>query len=142
MSGVPLKIYRRACWEQISPLIKAPGWDTIDEVKANMHGWKTRTFKNLKLIQHKGTGSAYGIWKNWVKNGRGSYIAGYHPLFMALKCIKRILERPYFIASIGLFSGYISGYWKKVPQINDRSLIKYIRKEQLGKLLFRRSIWK
>jgi len=136
------KIYRRACWEQISPLVKAPGWDTIDEVKANMHGWKTQTFKNLKLIQHKGTGSAYGIWRTWVKYGRGSYIVGYHPLFMGLKCVKRILKKPYVIGSIGLFYGYISGYWKKVPQINDRSLINYLRKQQLGRLFFRKSIWK
>ena len=136
------KIYRRACWEQISPLVKAPGWDTIDEVKANMHGWKTRTFENLKLTQHKGTGAADGVWRTWFKNGRANYIAGYHPLFMGLKCIKRILEWPYFIGSIGLFYGYISGYWKKVPQINDRSFIDYLRKQQLGRLFLRQSIWK
>ncbi len=136
------KIYRRGCWEQIGPLVKAPGWDTIDEVKANMHGWKTQTFKNLKVIQHKETGSADGIWRTWHKNGLANYIAGYHPLFMGLKCTKRIFKRPYFIGSIGLFYGYISGYWKKIPQINDRSLINYLRKQQLGRLFFRESIWK
>ncbi len=38
------KIYRRACWDQIAPLIKAPGWDTLDEVKANYLGSRTRWF--------------------------------------------------------------------------------------------------
>jgi glycosyltransferase involved in cell wall biosynthesis len=136
------KIYRRACWEQISPLLKAPGWDTIDEVKANMHGWKTQTFNNLKLIQHKGTGSADGIWRTWFKNGRANYIAGYHPLFMFFKCIKRVFQKPYIISAIGLFYGYVSGYWERVPQINDRPLIDYLRKQQLGLLFFKRSIWK
>src|ERR1039458_440044 len=28
------KIYRRQCWDQIGGLIRAPGWDTVDEVKA------------------------------------------------------------------------------------------------------------
>ena len=38
------KIYRRSCWGQISPLMKAPGWDTVDEVKANMLGWTSTDF--------------------------------------------------------------------------------------------------
>ena len=33
------KIYKRDCWEAIGGLWVAPGWDTIDEVKANMLGW-------------------------------------------------------------------------------------------------------
>jgi hypothetical protein len=31
-------------FEQIGGLIRAPGWDTYDEVKANMLGGKTRIF--------------------------------------------------------------------------------------------------
>ena len=63
------KIYRRACWEQISPLVRAPGWDTIDEVTANMHGWSTRTFSDVTLVQQRGTGSADGEWRNCTKTG-------------------------------------------------------------------------
>jgi len=33
------KIYRKVCWDAIGGLIKAPGWDAVDEVKANMLGW-------------------------------------------------------------------------------------------------------
>jgi biofilm PGA synthesis N-glycosyltransferase PgaC len=36
------KIYRKACWEGIGGFLPAPGWDTMDEVKANSLGWKTR----------------------------------------------------------------------------------------------------
>jgi len=136
------KIYRRACWEQIGPLAKAPGWDTIDEVKANMQGWETRTFEDLKLIQHKRTGAADGFWRTWFKNGRANYIAGYHPLFMFLKCAKRIFQKPYFITSMGLFYGYVSGYLEKIPQVDDRALINYLRKQQLARLFFKKSIWK
>src|SRR5438874_8428803 len=38
------KIYRRATWDAIGGLVKTPGWDTLDEVKANMLGWKTYSF--------------------------------------------------------------------------------------------------
>lgn len=136
------KIYRKQCWEDIEGLIKAPGWDTIDEVKANMHGWSTRTFDDLPLTHGRYTGAADGTWKNWKKNGRANYICGYHPLFMAFKCLKRIFEKPYLLVSAGLFTGYVEGYVKKIPQINEPDLIKYLRKQQLNKILFKPTIWK
>ena len=55
------KIYRRACWEAIGGLWSAPGWDTIDEVKANMLGWKTYSFEELRLTHHRFTGTAEGL---------------------------------------------------------------------------------
>src|SRR5262249_26760728 len=62
------KIYRRACWEAIGGLVSAPGWDTIDEVKANMLGWSTRSFTELHLIHHRLTGSAEGLVPDRIKH--------------------------------------------------------------------------
>jgi glycosyltransferase involved in cell wall biosynthesis len=135
------KIYRKACWDAIGRLIQAPGWDTLDEVKANMLGWKTQSFPDIKLIHHRFTGQADGAWRNWIKNGTANYISGYHPLFMYLKCLKRIFQKPYVLGSVGLFYGFIKGYIKKIPQIDDKELIHYIREQQLRKLTFRKSIW-
>ena len=134
------KIYRRACWEKIGGLFKAPGWDTIDELKANMLGWSTRTFQDIKIHQLKHTGSADGKWQNWVKNGLANYITGYHPLFMLAKCLKRILERPYLVGAVGLAYGFLKGYVRRIPQVPDRALIKYVRQQQLLKLTGRPSI--
>ncbi len=135
------KIYRKACWDALEGLIQAPGWDTLDEVKANMLGWTTRTFTDLKLIHHKHTGSADGLWGGWVKNGRANYVAGYHPLFMTMKCIKKAFESPFLIAALGLFYGFITGYLKGIQQVPDKSLIQYLRQQQMNKLLFKKSIW-
>ena len=38
------KFFRRACWEQISPVPPILGWDTIDESTARMRGWRTQSF--------------------------------------------------------------------------------------------------
>lgn len=135
------KIYRRACWEQIGPLVKAPGWDSIDEVKANMLGWTTRTFRDIRVIQHKKTGSADGAWRNWVKSGLANYIAGYHPIFMLLKCCKRVFEPPYLVGAAGLFTGYLSGYVRRMDQVPDPAFIRYLRGQQMRKLLGRDSLW-
>jgi glycosyltransferase involved in cell wall biosynthesis len=136
------KIYRKECWDAIGELMKAQGWDTLDEVKANMLGWKTQSFTDLKVIHHRYTGDADGVWRNFVKNGRANYISGYHPLFMFLKCLKRIFQKPYIIGSFGLFYGFASGYSKRIPQVGDKTLVSYLRREQIRRLFLRPSIWK
>ena len=135
------KIYRRECWDQIGGLIQAPGWDTLDEIKANMLGWKTYSFHDLRLLQLKPTGAVDGSWRNWVKNGRANYITGYHPLFMLFKCFKRTFEPPYGVAALGLFGGFFGSYLKRAPRVDDRALIKYLRAQQMRRLAFRSSLW-
>jgi glycosyltransferase involved in cell wall biosynthesis len=79
------KIYRRDCWDAIGGLVIAICYDTVDEVKANMLGYETRTFPDLRVLHHRYTGGSYGMWRNSVKNGLSDYIAGYHPLFVIAK---------------------------------------------------------
>jgi poly-beta-1,6-N-acetyl-D-glucosamine synthase len=135
------KIYRHACWDAIGGLLREAGWDTLDEVKANMLGWRTFTFQDLRLIHHRETGGADGSWKNWVKKGRANYIVGYHPLFMLAKCLKRLVDRPYVVGSLGLLTGFFGSSLKGVPQVSDRELIRYLRREQMRKLLNQESLW-
>lgn len=135
------KIYRRECWEAIGGLLQAPGWDTIDELKANMLGWTTRTFADIPLRHHRYTGSADGTWKNVVKFGLANYITGYHPLFMLVKCCKRAVQPPYGVGAAGLAWGFCKGYLQGVARVPDPELIRYVRRQQLNKLLLKPSLW-
>jgi glycosyltransferase involved in cell wall biosynthesis len=135
----PTKIYRRACFEAIGGLLMAPGWDTVDLIKANMLGWKTKTFPDIALIHHRPTGGAYGSWSNWVKNGLANYITGYDPVFMAVKCLRRSLRRPQ--SGLGLWCGFMKGYFKRIPQVEDRAMIRYLRSQQRRALTFRSNLW-
>jgi poly-beta-1,6-N-acetyl-D-glucosamine synthase len=135
------KIYRRLCWEAIGGLVKAPGWDTLDEVKANMLDWKTYTFPELKLNHYRYAGDADGTWKNWVKNGRANYITGYHPLFMLCKFFSRLPEKPCGIAALALLWGFLSGYTNRIHRVNDPDLIRYLRGQQMRRLTLRSSLW-
>lgn len=136
------KIYRRACWEAMGGLRLGPGWDTIDELKANMLGWQTRYFPNVKAQHLRPTGAAEGAWRDTVKNGQAEYFSGYHPLFMLVKCLKRAIQRPYIIGAAGLFWGFACAYLKRSPKVEDRALIDYVRKQQMRRLLLQDSIWK
>jgi hypothetical protein len=76
------KIYRRAGWDAMDGLRMGPGWGTIDEIKANMLGWRTRNFPNVKALHRRPTGAEDGAWRDAVKNGQAEYFSSYHPLFM------------------------------------------------------------
>jgi glycosyltransferase involved in cell wall biosynthesis len=136
------KIYRRTCWDAIGGFWPAPGWDTMDEVKAQMLGWTTRTLPGLQVLHHRPTGKNDGTWGAGFKNGRANYICGYHPLFMLLKCAKRLKEKPYLIQSASLFWGFMSGYLQRVRQVDDRPTIKYLRRQQMNRLLGGETIWR
>jgi poly-beta-1,6-N-acetyl-D-glucosamine synthase len=136
------KIYKRDCWEAIGGLWVAPGWDTIDEVKANMLGWKTYSFPELHLLHHRFTGSAEGLLRDRVKHGLACYISGYHPLFMAAKCISRIAQKPYLIGAAAILYGFLKGYLTRAPQVSDLRMIDYLRSQQLRRLAGLETIWK
>lgn len=55
----PIKAYRKSCLEQIGGLKEAMGWDTLDVLMAQYHGWETATTSNLKVKHLRPTGSAY-----------------------------------------------------------------------------------
>ncbi len=100
-----VKIYHRACWEAIGGLWIGPGSDTVDEVKANMLGWRTTSFPDLQLIHHRPTGASWGRWGGLVKDGRIDYVYGSHPAFLTAKSIARIIRQPYVVGSIALYAG-------------------------------------
>lgn len=136
------KIYRRDCWDRIGGVVRGPGWDTLDEAKANLLGWKSRTFNELTVVHHRYTGTANGSWQNAVKNGVWSYVAGYHPLYMAARCCRQLTYRPYITGSFGLLYGFLAAGLSGIPKSADGPTLKYLREQQLRRLTFRSSIWK
>ncbi len=136
------KIYRKACWEAIGGLWTAAGWDTIDEVKANMLGWKTCAFDELQVCHHRPTGEAEGSWRDRVKHGLACYISGYHPLFVAASCAYRLVRKPYLLGSAAVGYGFLKGYFVHPPRVTDPRLIRYMRTQQLRRLCGLETIWK
>src|SRR5690606_761275 len=55
----PIKLYRKACFKEIGGLKKSIGWDTVDELLAQYHGWKIKTDTSLHVKHLKPTGKVY-----------------------------------------------------------------------------------
>jgi len=136
-----IKLYRRSCWTCIGGLIRSTGWDTVDELHANMLGWRTRSFPDLRVIQNRPTGAVAGAWRDNVKNGRADYVSGYHPLFLVVKCFRRLFQKPYVLKSIAHVYGYSSAYMTKMARIENKELIHYIRNQQMKRLFLMRTGW-
>jgi poly-beta-1,6-N-acetyl-D-glucosamine synthase len=134
------KIYRRQCWEDVGGLVRGLGWDTVDEVTANMKGWTTETFPDLHLTHHRVTGSSWGKWQGSVKDGRADFLVGYHPLFFAGKCASRIFKRP--MQAIGLSYGFLRCYMDGTARVVDQGVMQFVRDQQMKRLLGQQSIWK
>lgn len=54
-----LKAYRKTCFKEIGGLRNTMGWDTVDELLAQYHGWKIQTDTSLKVKHLKPTGKVY-----------------------------------------------------------------------------------
>lgn len=135
------KIYRKKCLDEIGPFLpEVPGWDTIDELRARMKGWTTKSFKEAKVIHHRPTTSAAnGILQGSLLQGEMSYFLGYHPIFMSARVIKRMTERPYIVGGFAMWWGFFLGYLKRLERFDDYELRNYLRNEQVERLLFWKS---
>ena len=138
----PLKVYRAECFQQIGGLDPEEGWDTIDEMKAHMHGWETWSFPHLKVIHLRKTQTASGVLKGFRNRGRTAYYVGYHPIFAMLRSLRSMFQKPYLLGGVHLFLGFIEGYLKREPVVQDKSLIRYIRQQQVNRLLGRETVWR
>lgn len=136
------KIYRRECWESIGGLWPAPGWDTIDEVKANMLGWQSHAFADLPVTHYRVTGTENGLIRDRIKHGVACYISAYHPLFTAASCLRRLVKKPRIIGSAAMMYGFLKSYFTQPPRMTDPSYISYIRRQQLNRLCGMETIWK
>jgi poly-beta-1,6-N-acetyl-D-glucosamine synthase len=136
-----IKLYIRSCWTAIGGLIKNTGWDTVDEVHAGMMGFRTRSFPDIKVIHYRPTGAAAGVWRDNFKNGHADYVSGYHPVFLAIKCFRRLFQKPYIVKALVHAYGYFSSYVKRRPRIESKELIRYVRSRQLKRLFFMKTGW-
>lgn len=133
------KIYRKQCFKDIGgTLANNICWDMINDLKAQMEGWQTRSFRDIKFIHYKRIGFGQGnMIKTQIRAGQILYSYGYHPLFIVAKGIYRMLDKPYVIGGLAIIFGYFTALIKRERQIKDKEMIKFLRKQQLRRLTFR-----
>lgn len=128
------KVMRRACFEEIGGFIPAPGWDTVDEIKAMTRGWTTTHVSELRMMHHKREGSSMGAVKTGAMHGEAYYRTGGSKIFFLFKVLHRIFVRPYGVNAMALIWGYVRAMVKKKPLLVTEDESRYYRELLLGRL--------
>jgi hypothetical protein len=68
-------------------------------------------------------------------------VSAYHPVFIAAKCCKRLFQKPYGFKAVAHAYGYLSGYTRRMPRIQNKELMRYVRSQQVKRLLFMNTGW-
>lgn len=122
-----LKAYRKACFLQIGKLKPSMGWDTVDELLAQYHGWQLLTDENLHVKHLKPTGQRYDKASKYLQ-GESLYKLRYGLLITLLSAGKLAYKK----RSFSLFKDYMAGYFmakrNKVEPLVTRKQGKFIRK--------------
>jgi poly-beta-1,6-N-acetyl-D-glucosamine synthase len=127
------KMYRAACFAEIGGVEPVYGWDTLDEIKAQMAGWRTRSF-HLSLDHLKPTGSVGGLLRGRARMGRGAFLLGYHPVFILARSVRMSLYPPYIIGGSAFLAGYLMALARRLPRVADDGTVKYMRQQQMRRL--------
>jgi len=111
-----IRLFRRACFEEIggSPVTRAP--ETVAEAKATLRGWRLRRFATITAYHRRKAHSATPLWARWEMAGSEQYYLGYHPLLvLGHACYELLFRSPKY-----LFLAHLSGYGKAVLRREER----------------------
>ncbi len=133
------KMMRRSCFEDIQGFIPSRGWDTVDEIRAQIAGWKTRHFEDLKFLHLKQEGSGIGVLRTNMMHGEIYYLTGGGAVFFFLKFLDRLVHaRPLFLAPFAMLLGFLRPLILSRPRLVSRAEAKFYRRLLNGRI--RRSL--
>ena len=123
-----LKSYRADCYRDIGGLRPVYGWDTLDELLAEYHGWETLVLPELKVIHRRPTGAKSHSVKLHMDTGELFYRLGYGPMISFIASVKRYRMRPSGFSAIFSWMGYLRALVKRPAYYANPPERQFIRK--------------
>jgi poly-beta-1,6-N-acetyl-D-glucosamine synthase len=132
-----VQLFRRECFERVGGYLPLPngGIDAAAEITARSHGWAVRTLPDLRVLEHRRTGTAAGRpLAARVREGRRLHALGYGFSFFLMRCVRRSMEPPRIVGSGAALFGFLSALARREPIALPPEVVRYLRREQRGKL--------
>ncbi len=122
--------YRRRCLREIWPIPALLGWDTIDEVRARMCGWRTASFAipSGDPVHLRRTGSHDGVMRGYARAGRAAFVYGAHPLHVVLASLNRMRDPPLLLCGLSYLAGWGLAALRRAPRA-ESELRAFMRDE-------------
>ena len=122
-----LKSYRKQCFYDIGMLRKDMGWDTVDELLAEYHGWTFIADPTLKVKHLKPTGMQYKESAG-IAQGRFFYRLRLKYSTVMLRSIAIAARKRSLKFFFQILKGYNEANKDKVPFMVDEKVGEFIRK--------------
>jgi biofilm PGA synthesis N-glycosyltransferase PgaC len=133
--GGPIQFFRRSVYEQIGGYVPWGQEDAIAQMMARMHGWRTLSFPDLRVLHHKTPKEKNRHpLRGRFHSGKMERAMGYHPLYAAAKCIGRLRQKPMVLGSFAQFSGYTWAALKNLRTELPDDVVAFNRRQQLQSL--------
>ncbi|NNF83166.1 MAG: glycosyltransferase family 2 protein [Flavobacteriaceae bacterium] len=126
-----LKAYRRGCYEDIGGIKPVFGWDTIDELLAEFHGWSYRIDESLKVKHLKPTASRY-LKSRGEPQGRVLYGMRMGPVLTTIRAIIQSFRKRKISYFGQILKGYKLAKHEKMPLLVSKEAGMFIRRRQWG----------
>jgi glycosyltransferase involved in cell wall biosynthesis len=122
------RAYRHGCLADVSPLEERLGWDGIDEIKAALRGWRTRTVHDLPFYRH-GRADERGASRAsaWSAIGDASHYLGYRPGYLLLRALNNARRER---AALAMITGYAGAALRRRERCPDEEVRSFIRSGQ------------
>ncbi len=122
------KVMRRRCYEQIGGLVARKGWDTVDEIRAGLLGWRTGHFDDIRFQHLKPEGMAMGTLRTHVFHGEIYYQTGGGIVFLLAKVAHRMVAgHPLILGGLAMLRGYIVPLLLRRPRLVTREEARFYR---------------
>lgn len=129
-----LKTWRRACWEEIGGIVERLGWDTIDETRARMLGWRTRSLRDVRALHLRPSGSVGGVLRGRARHGECVWLVNYPPELILARSVRLMGARPPVLSGLAFLYGWARAAVRRRGRIEDRELLRFARREQRQRL--------
>jgi glycosyltransferase involved in cell wall biosynthesis len=130
-----LKLYDRECFVAIGGIQERLGWDGIDQVYAQMRGYRTVAFDHLVARHHRVCGTADGAVRGWLRFGEAYHVLRFSFPWVFLKSLKCSTEHPRIISGLAVSYGYLRARLRSVPSVEDPEYRRFVRSDERRRLV-------
>jgi len=121
------KAYSKPCFKAIGGLKSAMGWDTVDELLAQFHGFTIHTDENLTVKHLRPTGNAYNAKAKGLQ-GRAMYTMRYGLCISLIASVKMALNQKKWATFTDNMQGYFEAQTAKAKFLVSEPEGAFIRK--------------
>lgn len=130
-----LKAYRKACFEQIGKLKPSMGWDTVDELLAQYHGWDVCTIESLHVKHLKPTGASYSK-KSGKLQGEAFKKMRYGFCITMIAAAKLAVKKRSFSYFMNCMMGFLKSKNDFLVSVEEGKFIRKLRWRNIGNKIF------